>query len=414
MPLFDRKIALPMAWGAAFLVFLGSTVFAQDNAISVGGFDALSQMRSPTGSVIQPRIPLLSPEHEGGFFEAVNETTYVVGPGDYFQIFVGGKISMAYVNSEGVLSIEGLSAPVPVGGKSLRQAKEEIRRATSSRFRNESIHVTLAQAKAFQVSLLGEVVHPGFHTVPAGTRLTTLLDRTGGFTFQATRRLRIVSASGEEREVDLGEYFRNGDLSHNPYLNQGDRIYAPGVDLSRDVVYVRAENGLRAMQVEPGENLESILRRQQNFRNSWEWLSVRVFEEGDRYVETVERKDASRYVPRSGTILEPLSPKRMVFVGGMVLQPGYHAYNPAFRVQDYIALAGVTVSTGKHKWNVQIIDAEGKTRKATDANGQVFPGDHILVPRSGEAATRDYVTLFSSISGVAVALATFYVLVSTQ
>lgn len=395
---------------AVFAAFLDAPAVFADGVVTPGSFDAISTLR-PAPSMPQPKVVAVAPERDG-LFEAVNETTYVVGPGDYFQIMYGGKADMAFVNSEGVIIVGALPA-LSVGGKTLLQAKQEIRRAVSGQFKGDHIDVTLAQAKVFQVSVAGEVGAPGIYTVATGARVAGLLDHAGGFSFLATRGLRITSSSGTTREVDLGEYYRSGDLSQNPYVNQGDRIFAPAVDLSGNVVYVRNESGTRVVQAMPGENLEQILRRYQNFRNGWEWLDVRVYEDG-RYRETVARKNASSYVPRPGDVLEVQSAKNVVFVGGMVLQPGYFGYNPAFNVQDYIALAGVTVGTGSATRSVEVIDAQGKIRRVDAKSGPLHPGDHIVVPRSGEAATRDYVGLFSSISGVAVALATLYVLIGTQ
>lgn len=395
---------------AVFAAFLDAPAVFADGAVTPGSFDAISTLR-PAPSMPQPKVAVVAPEHDG-LFEAVNETTYVVGPGDYFQITYGGKAEMAFVNSEGIVVIGTLPA-LSVGGKTLLQAKQEIRRSVSAQFKGDRIDVTLAQAKVFQVSITGEVGAPGIYTVATGTRVASLLDRVGGFSFLATRGLRITSSSGATRELDLGEYYRTGDLSQNPDLNQGDRVFAPSVDLSGNVVYVRNESGTRVVQALPGENLEQILRRFQNFRNGWEWLDVRIYQDG-RYRETVERKDASAYIPHPGDVLEVQSSKNVVFVGGMVLQPGYFAYNPSFNVQDYIALAGVTVGTGNATRGVEVIDAQGKVRKIDAKSGPLHPGDHIVVPRSGEAATRDYVGLFSSISGVAVALATLYVLIGTQ
>jgi protein involved in polysaccharide export with SLBB domain len=100
-----------------------------------------------------------------------------------------------------------------------------------------------------------------------------------------------------------------------------------------------------------------------------------------------------------------------VFVGGTVITPGAIAYNPTFTVLDYIAKAGITVNTGSAD-RVVILDAMGQSRQVNARKEAPKPGDHILVPRSFEAKTRDYVGLTAAVSSLAVAIATFLVLLN--
>ena len=357
------------------------------------------------------KISAVAQEREG-LFEAVDEAEYIVGPGDYFQVVTGSKSEFVSVNPEGFVILES-APPIHVALMTLVQAKREIQKTLATQYKGDWIHVSLAQAKVFQVSMTGEVSSPGLYSFESGIRLSSALVHAGGFSYLASRRISIIGSNGETRDYDLSSYFSEGNLSQNPYLKQGDRIIAPRVNFSGNVVYVRADKGLRAVEAAQGESLEEILRRHENFSAVWEWISVRVYE-GDQLKEIVLRKDAAGYVPASGSVLEPVTLKKAVFVGGTVVQPGIFDYDPTLSIGDYISKAGVTVNTVRDLGEATVIDASGNVRKVDARHGLIFPGDHIWVPRSTEAKTRDYVGLISSVSSLAVAIATLVLLISTR
>lgn len=397
---------------ALFLGFFALSAHAQLEGSAIeGGLPLLRRSATMQAAPQKDKLSAISSEVRG-FFEAVNETTYVVGPGDYFQVIFGDKSVYVEVNSEGYVAIEAV-APVKVSGISLLQAKQAIQRGVSTQYRADKVHVTLAQAKVFQVSISGEVDRPGLYSFGAGTRLSQMMKEIGGFAFLGTQRLVVTSATGKTREVDLGEYFLNGNLEHNPYLNQGDRILATRLDFSGDIIYVRSEKRFRPMQIHSGESLEQILRRHQDFMGTWEWNSVKVFQ-GDKYLETVLRAEAGTYFPKPGVLIDVRNMKDVVFVGGTVVQPGDFAFDPRFSAFDYIAKAGITINTSKNLRASSIISADGKSRDINSSTDPIQPGDHIWVPRSTEAKTRDYIGLIASISSLGVAIATLFVLTGSQ
>jgi protein involved in polysaccharide export with SLBB domain len=407
MRIFGRRFLLSIATTLAAVTIASAQTFDGLNSEYANPF-LMKRADQLEDEATKPKISTVAPDAKG-LFEAVDPATYRVGPGDYLQIVLGPKSSFVSVNPEGYVIVES-APPVRVAGMTLLAAKNEIQKAVATQFKSERIHVTLAQAKVFQVSLSGEVVNPGLYSFESGVRLSSALERAGGFSYVASRHVIITGADGKTRECDLGAYFRDGDLAQNPYLNQGDRVLATSVDFSGNVMYVRGEKGLRAIQASSGENLEMILRRYQGSKGVLEWFSVRIYD-GDKYRETVLRKDAASYVPAAGSVLEPFTQKKVVFVGGTVVQPGFIDYDPSYGAYDYIAKAGITINTKRDLRDAQILDASGRLREVKSAKDPVYPGDHIWVPRSGEAKTRDYVGLISSISSLAVAVATLYLLI---
>jgi protein involved in polysaccharide export with SLBB domain len=349
------------------------------------------------------------PPDQSAPFEAVRDSQYLVGPDDQFQVVYGDKAFVALVNSEGDLIVDGVP-PIRVAGKTLLAARKIIGDAVSRQYRGDRVYITLSKAKRFRVSLAGEFVKPGFHVMHPGARVSDAIESAEGYAYLASRKLVLTTSAGVKREIDLSGYYKRGDLDQNPALNQGDRIFAPAVDFSADFVQVRDSQSVRAMPIAEGDDLETLLLRMNNYDASREWQFVRVFRAG-KMTETVSRSAGSTYRPKSGDLLEVHAPLTKVFVGGTVIQPGEIQYDPRLNLSDYIARSGITINTSRNFESAVIVSADGKARNAGSPVEPILPGDHIWVPRSREAQTRDYLVLISSVSSLAVAVATLFVLI---
>jgi protein involved in polysaccharide export with SLBB domain len=354
---------------------------------------------TPTNSILNPdantMISLLGP---------IDEATYLVGPGDVFYVAAGTETFLAPVGPDGSVLVEGIP-PIPVAKKSLADAKRSIAERMGRYYKSGSIHVALSTAKTFQVSVTGAINAPGVFTVPVGATLSILEKLAGGVALSGSHRVSIHSADGKKKDVDLGAYYRGLNLNDNPFLSQGDLIVFQEVDYTRPLIYVRANRALRVLELEPGDNLQSVIRRAGNYKDTADWESANIYE-SDRLVETISRSKASGYTPKAGTTVEAQATKLKVFVSGTVIAPGQFDYDASKSTLDYMAVAGVTTNTGSVS-RVKIMDSQGKVQ---DVNPNTFipkPGDHIMVSRSFEAKFRDYVILTVAISQLAVAVATF-------
>ena len=350
--------------------------------------------------------PFVLPEINTAF-EAISDTAYFLGPGDFLMIGYGSKQIQAPVNPEGFVILEGVS-PIRVNMMRLDKAKATILAGLSKTYKSDKAYVTLAKAKKFIVSITGAVILPGIYPVNPGSRIHELILASGGFTAQSSRRITLVRSTGDSLKFETQDYFLNNDLSQNPYLNQGDRVIVPNADLTGNFLYIREERNNRPIDLRSGDNLLSVLSRYDNFKNGREWDSVVVFKNG-RFIEVVHRKDAGSYAPKSGTVLEVCAPKPTIFVSGAVAKPGIFDYNVNFTALDYISMAGVMTTTGQHV-EVDVVSVEGVTRRIDSSRDMLRPGDHVLVPLSKDARFRDYLNVITSIASLAVAVATFVAL----
>jgi protein involved in polysaccharide export with SLBB domain len=381
---------------------------AQDDGL-LGEGRLIRQLPNSVRSSLTPTNPILTPEasEKVALLGPVDEANYLVGPGDVFYVSAGTETFLAPVGPDGSVLIDGLP-PIMVVKKSLAEAKRTISEKMVRYFKGGSIHVALSAAKTFQVSVTGAINTPGVYTVPAGATLSTVETLAGRVALSGSHRVSIHSITGKKKDYDLGAYYRGLNLDDNPYLAQGDLVVFKEVDYSRPLIYVRANRLLRVIELEPADNLQSLIARAGNYKDTIDWQSVNVYED-DRLVESIPRSQSRAYTPKAGTTIEAQAAKLKVFVSGTVISPGQFDYDASKSTFDYMALAGITTNTGRVS-RVDIMDAFGNVKNINPTTFYPKPGDHIMVSRSFEAKFRDYVLITAAISQLAVAIATFMVL----
>jgi protein involved in polysaccharide export with SLBB domain len=174
----------------------------------------------------------------------VDDSTYVVGPGDRFAITVWGQgvaSHFATVTPEGELVIPGV-ATVPVAGELLRDAKAEVGRSLESFYHDVEVSVSLVGLRTILVNVLGGVVSPGSYVGTALDPAGDLIAKAGGLTPGASgRRITITRGNGSAHRVDLVRYANTGDVASNPPILDGDVIFVPHavefVDIEGAVAY---------------------------------------------------------------------------------------------------------------------------------------------------------------------------------
>jgi protein involved in polysaccharide export with SLBB domain len=367
-----------------------------------GGMSAPTERATAASKASAPTL-----NADAAAFAAVDESTYVVGPGDILYIALGSRSLYAPVGPDGNVIIESFP-PISVDRKTLVAAKRAVMENLSRFYKGGAIYIALAGAKKFQVSITGSINVPGLYTMEPGARLLNLIAAAGGASIHSSFKVTIHRASGESIEIDRGDYFITNDVNKDPLLVQGDQVFLHEFDYGEPLIYLRDGASFKPLQIDPGETVAQLLAKADGFSNPRPWDYIDVYKD-DIFAKRILRSEAATYVPEAGVTLDVGLTKGVVFVRGTVISPGMVPYNASFTVYDYMALAGVTTNTGNLE-HVDVRDARGKTRKVDPARGTLLPGDHILVPRSFEAKTRDYVGLVVSISSLAVAIATFIVI----
>lgn len=201
-----------------------------------GARGTLAQLPGPSSPSIDPRTsaPGLpqSPATVGlnGIVTApVDPRTYVVGPGDLFQLTLSGRVSRSeflLVGPEGDLIVPGTGL-LRVSGETLAAAREKVLRWLAGEYRGVRVDLQLARVRLMRIYLSGDVKEPGTTQIAATSRLSEALPATALLDGASKRNVELRRRNGEQVIGDLELFNRTGRQTLNPFLGDGDIIHVP-------------------------------------------------------------------------------------------------------------------------------------------------------------------------------------------
>ena len=221
------------------LVALGITILA---LIGNWGSSSAQRMTSDPGSLLgavpAARAVAASTQSLAG---RVDPATYVVGPGDQFELNLSGavtRVTTLVVSPEGTLFVPSLGT-VDVDGRTLDAVRREVLKRVSAQYRGVATDLRLAKVRRLLVHVTGEVRNSGTIEILASSRLSDVLPDTALAAHASRRNVLVRRARGGEVIGDLDRYRRTGALADDPYLWDGDVIVVPAATL-----FVRIEGGI--------------------------------------------------------------------------------------------------------------------------------------------------------------------------
>lgn len=120
----------------------------------------------------------------------------------------------------------------PIGAVDLRdltlfEANARIGQRIRSMFRFVETTLAVTSLRCLEIIVSGDVERPGALQVPATRRLQDVILSTGGITPRGSaRRVQLTTPRGH-REIDLLRFETTGDISQNPFVEDGLRIHVP-------------------------------------------------------------------------------------------------------------------------------------------------------------------------------------------
>jgi polysaccharide biosynthesis/export protein len=202
--------------------------------------------RTGTSQADRAAIAVTSVPLEG----VLDETAYIVGPGDVFVVSIGGPepiVTSIPVSADGRLLLPAVGG-VRVAELNLAEARMRIIDTLRPSFMRVRLDVALVQPRQFYVHVSGAVPVPGRYLATPVARLSTVLEMAFADTSRAPvanldyrpsfRDITLRRAGSPPRSVDLQRYLSTGDTQHNPYLNDGDVIAIGVYDPTRESVFV--------------------------------------------------------------------------------------------------------------------------------------------------------------------------------
>lgn len=246
-------------------------------------FSALAhaQVTQPSSSTIPaPIIPqtsltmnAITPSPDALIYDgSVEAAEYHLGPGDVLQFrsWTSNDASTVLISADNTLVLPRIGE-FNIKGKTLAQARDEIRGETAKLFRRATgkadsapniFSLTLAQPRRIAISVLGEVQTPGVYTFTGATRAdiavkiadkvnerqTFIADQARQKELEKRKReqdrikpylgstdkelsskryIRVQHADGITDRLDLVRYNATHDPRFAPLLREGDVIYVP-------------------------------------------------------------------------------------------------------------------------------------------------------------------------------------------
>src|SRR5438128_1413396 len=226
---------------------------------------------------------------------------YKLGPGDALVLILTGDVELAYtlqVTREGFILIPQVGQ-VFVANLSLDQLRDVlysrlgrvysgVKRSANATTRFD---VTVANVRANQVYVVGEVAQPGAYQISSLATVFTALYAAGGVTERAKLRGVEVQRNGKPiATLDLYDYLLRGDTRADVRLETGDVVFVP-IHLSR--VHVSGAVLRPAIyETKAGETLADMIGAAGGFRPDAALERVKVLRflpAADRTVQTTAR-----------------------------------------------------------------------------------------------------------------------------
>jgi protein involved in polysaccharide export with SLBB domain len=159
----------------------------------------------------------------------VDPTTYRIGPGDILQLQMWGRVSrnlLLQVGPEGYVLVPG-SGSLRVVGETLADVRTELLKRLQGKFRGVSMDLRLGRPRTFRIYLSGQVKTPGATLASGASRVGDILTEAMLLDDASRRRIDVQHTNGTREVADLLLFYRTGNQSLNPYLQDGDVLTVP-------------------------------------------------------------------------------------------------------------------------------------------------------------------------------------------
>jgi len=370
-----------------------------------------------------------------GLDKPIVSDEYFLMPGDEILITISGAINYSYsanVTYEGkiiieipvssVVTPEGISQPkydvvevVQINGLSLKVAKDSLRVVFQKYFRNVNVSTTLVRMRTIVLFVVGQVRAPGTIQASPIDRVSEVVKYASGISSLGSRsKIQLKRGGQTYRIVNLEKFEALGDIDVNPYVQDGDVVYVPKMEQSvivQGAVFGKGGYELRVSQLTAAQERSSEGLYE---LNTGERVSDLIIKAGgttpwadlkNSYINRKSQKIAvdlaqavepgdttANRLLLNGDVLVIPSINALVYVQGMVENPGSFAYQANLKVLDYIGLAGgSTVDANQNGTRIY------RANKAISIRGNpvIEPGDRIYVPRQVFKFWQDYVEILS-------------------
>lgn len=166
---------------------------------------------------------------------AQNDEDYILAPDDVIVMNVWQEKDLSgremKISSEGTITVPYLNVFIRAAGLTQR----ELAQAIAEEYKKAEIlidpkvDIALIAKHDMLVWVLGQVQRPGVIPFKEGNTISTAIAQAGSFTQSARLEAATLTRKGSDKPItiDLRKIYRDGDLSQNYKLEEGDIIYIP-------------------------------------------------------------------------------------------------------------------------------------------------------------------------------------------
>jgi polysaccharide export outer membrane protein len=339
--------------------------------------------------------------------------TYVVGPGDRFDVQLYGSEVGSYkltVERDGRINFPKLG-PIIVGGLTFDAARSVIEHRVGQQMIGSRVSVVMGDLRSIRVFVLGEAEKPGSYTVSGLSTMTNALFVSGGV--KKIGSLRNIQLKRDGRLVtvlDLYDLLLHGDTSGDRELLPGDVIFIPPIGetvsvsgaVRRPAIYeLKGEKTVeQVIDIAGGLKADADLKKVQMERI----LPSQVREMHD--IDLTEIAGRTTGLSNGDKLRIPdILPtiENSVTLSGYVYRPGSFEYRPGLRLSDvlgsfeelrpnadghYIMIRRVVPPEDK----IEVVSADlalALARRGSPADVELQPRDEINV--FNLSASRDHI-----------------------
>lgn len=152
---------------------------------------------------------------------------YIISTGDVINVQVYGDKNEYYslkVESDGTINLAFIG-PVNIGGMTFKTAKKYLMKSLKNHYRTSEFNINMSKYSTIQVTLVGEVKHPGLYNVASFSTVKDLLVVAKGVNKNASVRDIIVKRDSKViAHIDFYRLLFGGEEYGTVLLKHGDVV----------------------------------------------------------------------------------------------------------------------------------------------------------------------------------------------
>lgn len=332
--------------------------FAQDEGSRFSGSNSSLNLNysAELGGFYYQDVTGLQLAIEGIPYEGVvDKNEYILGTNDLITIEVSGVnkfvLRSIIINTSGDIILPSIGT-INIASLTISEAEHEVKEKLKSTLKDPAVSISLEIPRQINIHIAGSIPYPGKYVVPAQSRVDLAILQSvlkteippGQQTFflpnytsqlltyneYSFRNIEIIHSDSTASSADLVNYFRTGNLRHNPVVRDGDKIIlkrrnreTPTISISGAVSY-----GYE-LEYKKGDTPESLLKISGGFEEDADSSKVFVFRKNDTNTERIdvlkENWDSFKLEPNDRLIVPKLQQKNensSVSVKGEVMIQG--------------------------------------------------------------------------------------------